>query len=686
MCIEIPMKWNSPARGLRRLTCQGLIVLLVLAAAPFSVGAETCGEPELRAGRPGDAANDAAGRGQIFESIVVPGFTDVYVDTSGIAIADLDRDGLLDILVVHSGYRTDSHTLKLLRNRGCLRFEEHPVRITGSEISASQLGAGVQIPNLVDFDGDGFLDILLTRSGLKTSGNTLLLSDGGFDRFVDRSTDLDVRNLTSYTRQSSIADVDGDGWLDVGVASDNIGDTRIGRPIQRLYLYRPDGEDFEDGSFSDIGGTGLVPGFGGEFAGDPRIDKAGPQLSLRDLDNDGDIDLVQGYACDMVFGDPTDPNASGMYDQGVWVWRNLLRETGEFRFERIVDNGLAEFAKMHYNAWENDYDVVVHGLGLPYMSFADVNNDGLLDAVATGATDPFWHVHSDQISGAFWYNLGDFRFKKATHEAGLGALNWSYGQWGEFWGAELPTIPEIPAPIRRMPSRMEGMTNLDVQGYGGDLVFGDFDNDGWQDLLWVDRHEIPPHWGFQRNALLMNNGDGTFRPVNADVSGIDDNSTSAEAADLNNDGLLDIVYLNTPGNTPSGVRLPDDRYADKVYWNTGAHGGADNHWLRVRFSGVSDHRLIGAHVFAYEAGTLEGPTPRLLGMRAIHSNQSYRTGCPLEAHFGLGTRDRVDLEVRLLSGEAKRYENLPADRIVDLDLGRGTSTLVPAATAASAGP
>jgi len=192
-------------------TIRILFVLLAVIVSRYAISAEPCGKPKLAVGRPGDAVDDAAGRGQIFESIVVPGFTDVYVDTSGIAIADLDRDGLLDILVIYSGYRTDSHTLKLLLNRGCLHFKEHPVQITGSEISADALGGGVQIPNLVDFNNDGFPDLLLTRSGLKSSGNTLLLSDGSFDRFVDRSKDLDLQNLTSYTRQSSIADVNGIG-------------------------------------------------------------------------------------------------------------------------------------------------------------------------------------------------------------------------------------------------------------------------------------------------------------------------------------------------------------------------------------------------------------------------------------------------------------------------------------------
>jgi hypothetical protein len=393
-----------------RLRVEGtLLTLLFLFFAGVAWCAETCPEPPLRPGLPGDATDDAAGRGQMFENIVVPGFTDQYVETSGTALVDVDRDGRLDIVVVHSGYFTDGHTLHLLLNRGCFRFQEHPIAISGSQISAADLGPGVQIPNLVDFNDDGFLDILLSRSGLRSAGNILLLSDGSFDRFVDRSADLDVRNLTSYSRQSSIADVDGDGWLD---------------------------------------------------------------------------------------------------------------------------------------------------------------------------------------------------------------------------------------------------------------------------LLWVDRHEIPFFWGTQRNALFMNNGDGSYRPVNADVSGLDGSCASAEAADLDNDGLLDVIYVETPGNTAPGLKVPEDRYGDKVYWNTGAHGGAENHWLRVRFSGISDHRLIGAHVLAYEAGTLEGAAPKLVGMRAIHSNQSYRTGVALEAHFGLGQRERVDLEVRLLDGGVTRFTGLPADRYLTMDLQSGSATAV----------
>ncbi len=50
-------------------------------------------------GRPGaDPARDAAGRGQLFESICVAGFTGIQEGMNGLAIVDLNKDGRLDIV------------------------------------------------------------------------------------------------------------------------------------------------------------------------------------------------------------------------------------------------------------------------------------------------------------------------------------------------------------------------------------------------------------------------------------------------------------------------------------------------------------------------------------------------------------------------------------------------------------
>jgi hypothetical protein len=108
----------------------------------------------------------------------------------------------------------------------------------------------------------------------------------------------------------------------------------------------------------------------------------------------------------------------------------------------------------------------------------------------------------------------------------------------------------------------------------------------------LDRHESP---NLDARALLfMNRGDGTFEPKPTTFSGLDSVGISGEAADLNNDGLLDLVVASDPDN--SGVALSMARYESKVYWNTGLHGANENHWLRLRFSGVKDADLIGARV------------------------------------------------------------------------------------------
>jgi hypothetical protein len=72
---------------------------------------------------------------------------------------------------------------------------------------------------------------------------------------------------------------------------------------------------------------------------------------------------------------------------------------------------------------------------------------------------------------------------------------------------------------------------------------------------------------------------------------------------------------------------------------------------------------VGARVAASEPGS-----NKLLGTRVVFSNQGYRTGSALEAHFGLGRRDKVDVTVTLLNGKSSRFENVAVDRYFDCDL------------------
>ncbi len=451
----------------------------------------------------------------LFQRAELTGLTDTAVAVNGFAIADLNRDGMLDVIAARQvrttffarpGQELPHDRLDVLINRGDMKFEPHTIKIVGSDLSAERFGASAEVPNLVDFNGDGFLDIFLTRSGgtrYQKHGNTLLISDGAWNTFRDVSAAMDIQNLDGYNRQSSIADVNGDGWPDIAIGCDTIGrPDRFGAPHSRLFVFRPGGDRFEDGKFADISGTLGLEAFGG-YTGDPAKDKAGPGVSLRDLDNDGDLDLVQTYHADMTGAMQIDREAAANYDQGVWVWKNLLRETGEFRFERVTGNGLAEYASLKWNPEAERYDATAVGSGLPYLAWADTDNDGLLDALAAGPNSPFWAPRAEYTGGRFWRNLGGFRFQQETAGAGFASLDWTYKQIYEHNAREIPprlrdTSPRtVRVPPGSRPDHGNKQPGIPLHGPGGnhpyfaDVIFGDFDNDGWQDVVLLDRSEHP---------------------------------------------------------------------------------------------------------------------------------------------------------------------------------------------------
>jgi len=69
-------------------------------------------EPPLKMLPDCDAVRDASGRGQLFECIASPGVTDRREGMNGLALADLNRDGLVDIVATSSPPRGRSpHTV-----------------------------------------------------------------------------------------------------------------------------------------------------------------------------------------------------------------------------------------------------------------------------------------------------------------------------------------------------------------------------------------------------------------------------------------------------------------------------------------------------------------------------------------------------------------------------------------------
>ena len=78
--------------------------------------------------------------------------------------------------------------------------------------------------------------------------------------------------------------------------------------------------------------------------------------------------------------------------------------------------------------------------------------------------------------------------------------------------------------------------------YSVGVAWGDFNNDGWQDLYVVNLG--------QGNVLYVNNGDGTFDDVTA-IAGVGDTGPGVGCAwgDYDNDDLIDLFVSNRPGSS-----------------------------------------------------------------------------------------------------------------------------------------
>ena len=124
------------------------------------------------------------------------------------AAADLDRDGLTDLLVADIGFfMPEDHekgTVVWLRRQADGSYEKH--------VLAEKLPRVADV-EAADFDGDGDLDLVVAAFGLYTRGGILLLENRTADwrepRFV--ATTLDERAGAIHV---PVADFDGDGRPD----------------------------------------------------------------------------------------------------------------------------------------------------------------------------------------------------------------------------------------------------------------------------------------------------------------------------------------------------------------------------------------------------------------------------------------------------------------------------------------
>ncbi len=420
-------------------------------------------------------------------------------------------------------------------------------------------------------------------------------------------------------------------------------------------------------------------------------------VSTADVDADGDLDLLFLARDDNHFlwnrGDGTFVDATDEVELGGGVLRSCAGAWSDFDKDgdldvHVANHGIGAYAHGEYFSADRDGLYVQQADGTfidrideayPYERDGYGFQGAWFDADRDGWTDLY--VVNDMASkGQFVPNV----FIRNGGPGDDGAWNWEYqassglivpmlamgvgiGDMDNDMDLDVHVTQAGPTLLARNDQFGEAHYFTDISLVVMDLMFTDaadisystswfdHDNDGWQELYTTFSHMPTKSVGygpsFTANDPEQPDGFWLWDPETetyADLApdlGIDDVGLthSAVVADVNRDGFLDITVFGIY----SGPRL----------WISSCNANA---WLIVHLEmpGTKNIDAIGAEIELWSGGE-----PRQL--RQIQAGLAGNfSGAPIEAHFGVGDLEVVDLVVLWPDGTRTVNRDIPTRREV----------------------
>ncbi len=478
----------------------------------------------------------------------------------------------------------------------------------------------------LDYDGDGWLDILLVNgmdwAGHKQRRSTLRLFQNrrnGTFTDVTREAGLAVE---MYGMGVAVADYNNDGFPDILV-------TAVGQ--NRLF------QNTGKGHFVDVTEKS---GLGGRSA-------FSTSALWFDYDRDGLLDL---FVCNYVKWSPEHDvfcsvdgkNKSYCTPEaylGSTCW--LFHNRGNGTFEDVT-------------AKSGVFDTTSKSLGVALL---DYDHDGWPDLLVANDTQP----------NKLYRNLRNGTFEDVAVHAGVAFSEDGRARAG--MGVDVADFDNSGAPGIAITNFDNEMIALYRPGQGGvysdialiagvgqasrttlgfGCLFFDADLDGALDLLAANGHidetvrNIRGNVGYaQAPHLFHNNGHGVFRDIANEVGGgfaAPKVARGAACGDFDRDGDSDLLITTNQGPA-------------YLYRNDLTNG---NRSVRVRLIGSKSNRdAIGAVVRLF--------TPEGTQSRMVKTGSSYLSQSELALTFGIGKRDKaVRVVVEWPSGRVEEHKNVAA--------------------------
>ncbi|EAZ81304.2 VCBS repeat-containing protein [Algoriphagus machipongonensis] len=542
-----------------------------------------------------------------------------FYNGSGVALGDINNDGLTDVFL--AGNQTSN---RLYLNLGNLKFKD----IT-DQAGLNSTGYWTTGVSMADVNGDGLLDIYVCKSGPpggEKRHNELFINNDNLT-FSDKSKEYGIAEK-GLSQHAVFFDFDKDGDLDmyllsnsarsVGIYDLRVGQREIRDPEGGNKLFRNDGEIFTDVSEeAGIFGSNIGYGLG---------------VTVADLNDDNWPDLY----------------VSNDYFERDYLYLNNQDGT----FSEILPDLLPEIS-----------------LGSMGADIADLDNDSKPDIFVTEmlpkelsrvkTKTPFeeWDKFQSNIKAGYHQ-----QFTRNTLQRNLGFRP----------GTQTPIFAEV--------SRMTGVEATDWSW--GALIF-DVDNDGLKDIFvtngivkdltdfdfvdfYVNNQEKLN--GFQEDSILLtkmidafpsnpqqnflfkNQGNWSFENLSSNM-GLDQLtfSTGSAYGDLDNDGDLDLVINNLNGRA-------------FVYKNTSSDQKIGN-YLSIELG-----KEFGTKVIAYAADKKY--------YQEYQPVKGYMSSVDPRMHFGLGKIEKLDsLEILWQDGKTQIIRDVHVNQSLKLFPEKVTKTL-----------
>jgi hypothetical protein len=577
---------------------------------------------------------------------------------SGVAVGDISGDGLPDVFLP----ALDGHCA-LYKNLGGFKFKD---------VTA---GSGIDCSNFIcrgavfaDVNGDGWLDLLVSTTG----AGVLCFTNKGDGTFAECSQYAGTRSLYGALTMT-LADIDGDGTLDLYVADNRVEDSRDIAGFEQIDMLYTDGSSRVAPSMRDrfVVADNMVHEYGepsqlylndgkGRFApvswtNGAFLDESGQALTGAPLD----------WSLTAAFHDVNGDGAPDLYVcNDYWTPDRFWINDGKGHFRAAPAPALRHTSR--------------YSMG---VDFADVTRTGFVDFFVVDMLNRDWAQRKKTMlsttlfpaapgtiedrpqipCNTLFRNCGDGTFQEIASYAGVAASDWSWQP--VFLDVDLDGYEDIIIPTgfvgdennldllhKKAELRREGKLVPLKLGPDGQPVFRPRQElkteDIYQSLLLTDPIDTPIV-GFR------NLGNWRFQDSGAewgfDQPGI---HQGIAVADLNNEGYLDIV-VNNLGS------------AAGVYRN---HCSAPR--VAVRLKGPAPNtQAIGAKI-----KLLEGAVP--MQSQEVVCGGMYLSGSDPLRVFAAGKSQSMTIEVTWRDGKQTVVGNVKPNRLYEID--EAGATLAPA--------